>query len=79
MKKNRVSFISLLLAVMMLLSSVSVPFASEKAAAGDRTELTPDFGMPSTFPNVGEQRQPESLISFWLRRRTAYCWISSQE
>lgn len=54
MKKNRVSFISLLLAVMMLLSSVSVPFASEKAAAGDRTELTPDFGMPSTFPNVGE-------------------------
>lgn len=52
MRKKGIAAVGLIMAVLLLISSACVALAEE--AEWERTELTPDFGMPSTFPNKGE-------------------------
>lgn len=53
MKKNRVlAIISLILVFTMALSSTNIVFAVDTTP--DRTELSPDFGLPKTYPTKGE-------------------------
>ena len=51
-KRRSLSIMSLILALVMMMSTTNVVFAVDTLP--ERTELSPDFGLPATYPTKGE-------------------------